>query len=242
MLKERDEILFKAAASGDEESKNRLVEQNTGLVKSIAKRFFKRGYEPCDIIQLGMLGLYKAIMNFDISYNVSFSTYAVPLIAGEIKRFLRDDGLIKISRSIKENAILLNEISASYEKENGVSPSISTLCNLTKIPEEDVIMALNSTDFVTSLDMMIDNESDSALINKLEDRKNSFEDEIVERVMLKNMLSSLKPKERQVITLRYFSHMTQSEVSKIMGVSQVQISRTEKKVLDKLRKLCINSL
>ncbi len=227
--------LMEAAAGGDRESLNQLILENTGLVKSIAKRFFGRGTEPEDIIQLGMLGLYKAIKNFDSSYGVKFSTYAVPMIAGEIKRFLRDDGLIKVSRSTKELSRIIYHKAESYEKEVGESPSISVLSRLTGYPEEEIIFALNANDSVTSLDSMIDDEADSAMINKLTDKTSLTEEQLVDKVMLSNILSLLKPKERQVITLRYFSSMTQQEISKIIGVSQVQVSRIEKKVLEKLR-------
>lgn len=227
--------LMEAAAKGDRDSQNQVIAENTGLVKSIAKRFFQRGAEPEDIIQLGMLGLYKAIKNFDSSYGVKFSTYAVPMITGEIKRFLRDDGIIKVSRATKElSHILYHEINL-YEKENGVSPSISELAKLTGYSEDDIVFALNSSESVTSLDSMIDEEADSAMVNKLYDKASLFEDSVTDRVLISGILSSLKPRERQVITLRYFSSMTQSEVSEIIGVSQVQVSRIEKKVLEKLK-------
>ncbi len=227
--------LMEAAIGGDTESQNQLILENTGLVKSIAKRFFGRGTEPEDIIQLGMMGLYKAIKNFDSSYGVKFSTYAVPMIAGEIKRFLRDDGIIKVSRSTRELARIIYEKTTNYEKETGESPSISKLSRLTGYPEEDIIFALNATDSVTSLDSMIDDEANSAMVNKLTDSNALTEEQIVDKVMLSGIISTLKPKERQVITLRYFSSMTQQEISKIIGVSQVQVSRIEKKVLEKLR-------
>ena len=229
--------LMEAAIGGDTESQNQLIIENTGLVKSIARRFFGRGTEPEDIIQLGMLGLYKAIKNFDTSFGVKFSTYAVPMIAGEIKRFLRDDGIIKVSRSTKELARDIYEKTAKYEKETGESPSISTLSRLTGYPEEDIVFALNATDSVSSLDSMIDDEVGSAMVNKLTDNTALTEEQIVNKVMLSGIISSLKPKERQVITLRYFSSMTQQEISEIIGVSQVQVSRIEKKVLEKLRKM-----
>ena len=230
-----ERAIMEAAIGGDKESQSRVIEENTGLVKSIAKRFFGRGAEPEDIIQLGMIGLLKAIKNFDFSYGVKFSTYAVPMIAGEIKRFLRDDGLIKVSRSTKEMAQIIYHKTINYEKEKGESPSISVLSKLTGYSEEEIIFALNSTEAVTSLDSMIESEADSAMVNKLADKSSLFEEHIINKIMLTDILSSLKPRERQVITLRYFSSMTQQEVSEIIGVSQVQVSRIEKKVIEKLK-------
>lgn len=237
MISYSEKELMEAAKGGDRDCQDRVIYENTGLVKSIAKRFYNRGIEAEDILQLGMIGLYKAIRNFDFSYGVKFSTYAVPMIAGEIKRFLRDDGIIKVSRSTKELARIIYAESAQYEKEKGVSPSISALSEITGYPEEDIVFALNSADCVTSLDSMINDEADSAMLNKLEDKSSVTEEQLVDKIMLKNMLSSLKPRERQVITLRYFSSLTQQEVSKIIGVSQVHISRIEKKVLEKLKTL-----
>ncbi len=232
--------LLKKASEGNKESQERLILENSGLVKSIAKRFFNRGYDSEDIIQLGMMGLFKAISNFDTSFGVKFSTYAVPVITGEIKRFLRDDGIIKISRQTKEIAKIIYDEISNYEKENGSSPSISVLSEKTGFGEEEIIFALNSCDCVKSLDEMICNENEASLIDKIPDKNCLSENEIVERMMLENALSLLKPKERQVITLRYFKGLTQTEVSKKIGVSQVQVSRIEKKVLERMKISCIN--
>ena len=232
-----NDTLLAEAIKGDETSLNRLIENNTGLVKSVAGRFFNRGYDREEILQLGMIGLFKAIRNFDFSYGVKFSTYAVPLISGEIKRFLRDNGFIKVSRQTKELASLILEKSLEYEKQTGLSPTVSELSRIIGHSPEDIIFAMNSTESVSSLDSMINDDENSARILKIQDDNAAFEEQTVNRITLTEILHTLNPRERQVITLRYFSNMTQKQVSEKIGVSQVQVSRIEKKVLDKIRQL-----
>lgn len=228
-------VILKAATNGDEKCQEQIISENTGLVKSIAKRFFNRGYDPEEIIQLGMIGLYKAIKNFDFSYEVKFSTYAVPMITGEIKRFLRDDNFLKVSRATREQAAFIYEKSSEYETANGVSPSLSELSEITGYSLEDIVFALNSSSSVTSLDSLINDESDSSMLNRIEDEASYFEEKTVDKIMISHILGTLKPRERQVIILRYYSGLTQKEISEKIGVSQVQVSRIEKKVLEKLR-------
>lgn len=231
------DTLLRAAVLGDKESLEQFLSSNTGLVKKIALRFYNRGYEPEEIIQLGMIGLFKAVKNFDFSYGVQFSTYAVPLITGEIKRFLRDNGYIKVSRSTRELAVKINEVSESYEKKFGSSPSVSELSKLTGYSSEDIIFALNSSESVSSLDSLINDEKNSERILKIRDEKADFEEKTINRINLSRIIGTLKPKERQVLTFRYFSNLTQKQTAEKLGVSQVQISRIEKNVLDKIRKM-----
>jgi len=235
----QEEIIdyIKKAQNGDTDAENYIVSQNLGLVRSVVKRFLNRGCEYEDLVQIGSIGLLKAIKKFDTSYNVRFSTYAIPMIIGEIKRFLRDDGIIKVSRSLKEIAIKANACKENIEKNYGREPTISEIAAELDIPAEDLIMAMDSLNSIQSLYDVIhqDDSSPVLLIDKIQN-ENLEDSGLIDKIALREMLATLEPRERQIIILRYFNEKTQCQVAEMLGISQVQVSRIEKKILDKLRK------
>ena len=228
--------LLLAAKSGDKESRDLLIEKNMGLVWSVVRRFSHRGYEPEDLFQIGVIGLMKAIDYFDTSYNVKFSTYAVPMISGEIKRFLRDDGMIKISRSLKEYAWKIQKAREELNNKNGREASLSELCACTGIAPEDVISAMEAGCEVESLNKVIF-QSDVQpvhLSDKLVEKKD-YHGELLDHLLIEELLANLDTRERELIILRYYCNETQSKIAEYFGVSQVQVSRMEKRVLRQLR-------
>ena len=229
--------LLALAKSGDADAMNELIEMNLPLVSSISKKFLNRGYEYEDIFQIGSIGLIKAINNFDLTYNVKFSTYAVPMIIGEIKRFLRDDGMIKVSRNVKSLARKVNFYKEILTKKLKRSPTIEELADYANVDKEEILFAIESSN---SLQYLYDtiHQDDGApvlLIDKLSE-KGVDDGNIIERIALKEALQSLDSKARQIIVLRYFKDKTQVQVAKMLGISQVQVSRIEKKVLTQMRK------
>lgn len=236
--KSQEEILelIKNAQNGDEEAQDILVRSNIGLVASIAKKFLNRGYEYEDLFQLGSIGMIKAINNFNPEFNVKFSTYAVPMIMGEIKRFLRDDGIIKVSRNLKENSKKIKAIKERLSKEYGRDVTVEEVAKEMGISPEDVVLSLESTSRPGYLYETIhqDDGSPVLLIDKIGDDRD-YGNEVVDRVALKDTLGTLEPRSRQVIMLRYFKDMTQNQIAKILGISQVQVSRIEKRVLKYLK-------
>lgn len=223
---------IKLAQSGDASSKNLLVEENMGLVLSIAKRFYNRGYDVDDINQLGAIGLLHAIEKFDISQNVCFSTYAVPLILGEIKRFLRDDGLIKVSRSIKQNANLIAHFIENEQKTFGRTPGIEDISKALGLDVEEILTAQEATRAPES----IFSERDDGT-RRLEDflKSDIEESMLLTKIDIKTALASLQERERIIIVMRYFLDKPQKDIAQKLGISQVQVSRLEKKILEKLR-------
>ena len=215
--------LIRKSHDGDKEAREKLVEENVGLVWCVVKRFYGRGVEAEDLFQIGSIGLLKAIDKFDLSYDVKFSTYAVPMISGEIKRFLRDDGMIKVSRSLKELAYKSLQAREELSEELGVD-------------KEELVQAMEAGGEVDSLYRPIHQKegSEIRLLDKIEE-KEKREDKILDLLVLRQLLETLDGRERQLIYLRYFADKTQSEVGKIMGISQVQVSRMEKKILENLR-------
>ncbi|MBA5850915.1 RNA polymerase sporulation sigma factor SigF [Clostridium sp. cel8] len=230
--------LIKSAREGNKESLNKLVELNFPLVTSISKKFLNRGYEYEDIFQIGCMGLMKAINNFDESYNVKFSTYAVPMIMGEIKRFLRDDGMIKVSRSVKTTAKKLHYDKEALTKKLNREPTVEELSEYSGVKIEDLIFASESASNMQYLYDTIhqDDGSPVLLIDKLSQNPNE-DVEMVDRIALKETLKNLDVRSRQIIMLRYFKDKTQVQVAKMLGINQVQVSRIEKKVLKMMRKV-----
>ncbi|CAH0438340.1 RNA polymerase sigma-F factor [Clostridium neonatale] len=229
--------LLNLAKNGDSEAMNKLIEMNLPLVMSISKKFLNRGYEYEDIFQIGSIGLVKAINNFNTDYNVKFSTYAVPMIIGEIKRFLRDDGMIKVSRNVKSLARKISIYKEQLSKTLQRSPTIEELAEYAGVDKEEIIFAIESAN---SLQYLYDtiHQDDGApvlLIDKLSEEK-KCDDNLIERIALKEALRSLDEKARQIIMLRYFKDKTQVQVAKMLGISQVQVSRIEKKVLAQMKK------
>lgn len=229
--------LIESLREGNEGAKEELVRQNEGLVWSIVRRYAGRGTEMQDLYQIGMIGLLKAIDKFDLSLGLKFSTYAVPLINGEIRRFLRDDGLIKVSRMVKENARLVYQAGEQIEKDRGTPATIEELAQATKLSMEDVTTAIAATKEVESLYKTVyDNDGkDIYLIDKT-CQGEDFRQSVVDNMALSELLSKLNSRDRFIIDKRYFENKTQSDVAKLLGVSQVQVSRLEKKILLGMRK------
>ncbi|MGB7605071.1 MAG: RNA polymerase sporulation sigma factor SigF [Lutisporaceae bacterium] len=230
------EELISRAQNGDTGAENFMVENNIGLVRSVVKKFLNRGCEYDDLMQIGSIGLLKAIKKFDLSFNVKFSTYAIPMIMGEIKRFLRDDGIIKVSRNLKEIANKAHIIREVLEKDFGREPTISELASELDISKEELVMALDSVHLTQSLYETIHHDEGSPilLIDKIEYSEDE-DIEIVDKITLKEVLTNLEPRERQIIMLRYFKDKTQCQVAEVLGMSQVQVSRVEKKILAKIK-------
>ena len=229
--------LIKLAKSGNDEAMNKLVEVNTPLVSSICKKFKNRGYEYEDIFQIGSMGLVKAINNFDSSFNVKFSTYAVPMIIGEIKRFLRDDGMIQVSRNTKILAKKLHYDKETLVKELNREPTIDELAAFSNVDKEDIVFALESVNNMQYLYDTIhqDEGTPVLLIDKLSESPDE-DNNMIDKIALKEAINSLDIKSKEIIMLRYFKDKTQIQVAKMLGISQVQVSRIEKKVLVLMRK------
>ena len=229
-------VLVKKAHEGDKVARETLVEENMGLVYTIARRFQGRGHEMEDLIQIGCIGLIKAIDKFDTTFEVKFSTYAVPMIAGEIRRFLRDDGMIKVSRSLKETAAKACMTREILEKRNGREPTLEEISEEIGAAREDIVLAMESAAEGESLHQTIYQGDGNAifLMDRLEEKSNPNE-ELLNHMVLNELLQGLPEEERTLLRMRYFDEKTQTQVAKEMGMSQVQVSRYEKKILKKLR-------
>lgn len=228
-------LLLKQAQAGDNNAKEKLLLENMPLIKSVIRRFKYKGIEYDDLYQLGCVGFIKAIKNFDTKFNVKFSTYAVPMIAGEVKRFLRDDGVIKVSRSIKQKCILIKKYINRSIQENGQSPSIENIAKKFNIEQQDVIFTLESSFMPMSIhEKFNDDENASTFEERYSDDLSN--ENMLDKIILRDMISSLTAREKQVIILRYYFDKTQSEIADVLGVSQVQISRIENKILTNFKK------
>ena len=225
---------IRKAKQGDEKAKEIIFTENTPLIKSIIKRFKNKGIEYDDLYQIASIGFLKAINNFNEEFGVKFSTYSVPMIIGEIKRFMRDDGAIKVSRAIKILANKINRYISEYQAINTNSPTIEHLANKFEVSQEEVVFALDSSKMPISIFNKYDDEDNGQeLIEKLPFIDN--EDKLLNKIHLSNIISSLTERERKIVVLRYFRDKTQSEIAKSLGVSQVQVSRLENKIIEKLR-------
>ena len=229
--------LIERVQNGDEEAKEILIKNNLGLVRSVISKFSNIGYERDDLFQLGSIGLIKSVYKFDPKFNVKFSTYAVPMILGEIKRYLRDDGMVKVSRSLKQIAIKAKTQTEILTKKLGREPSIEELAHELDIEKEDLVMAMEANFSVEYLHGVIHEEEGSpiCLIDKISLKGENEEERVIDNLLLKQVLDKLEKRERQIIVLRYFEDKTQSEIGDILNISQVQVSRIEKKVLSKLK-------
>ena len=227
--------LIERVRDGDKQAENKMVEENMGLVYSIVRRFSGRGYETEDLTQIGAIGLIKAVKKFNPEFNVQFSTYAVPMITGEIKRFLRDDGAVKISRSLKENAMKGWRSEEILRRKLNREPTIKEISEECGIDAESLIEAFEAAAPPESIyESVYDNgEKEIHLLDVI--AGGEIEDSVINKVMIDDILSRLSPREREIILLRYFRGKTQSEIAKIIGVSQVQISRIEKKAIERIR-------
>ncbi len=227
------EDLLRRAKSGDRAAGEELIVGNSGLIWSIARRYFGRGVDPEDLYQLGCLGFLKAVEGFDLDFGTQFSTYAVPKIAGEIRRFLRDDGTVKVSRSLKERSAMVRITRQKLTNRLGREPTLSELSAETGLLPEEIATAETATGAAESIQKR-SGEDGFALEDVL--TEGEMEEKIVERIALREAIASLSEREQLVIKLRFFHGLTQDKTSKILGVSQVQISRIEKKALENLRK------
>ncbi len=225
--------LILRAQAGDKDAKEQLTIENTGLVWSVARKFYDRGYDKEEVNQIGFIGLLKAIDKFDTSYNVCFSTYAVPLIMGEIKRFLRDDGPIKISRTHKQLAAEAARVAEEIQKKEGRIPGVMEIAKILNSSPEEIAEAQSATKPIESFSAVYE-DSGKTLADLLPDKEN--ESKWLDSLDLKNVVAALPPREQSIIIMRYFFEKTQSDIAKKLGISQVQVSRIEKKILTNFRK------
>ena len=228
--------LIRKTKEGDSNAKEALLVKNNNLIKSIVRRYLNKGVEYDDLYQLAGLGLLKAINGFDEAFGVRFSTYAVPMIAGEIKRFMRDDGSIKVSRAIKSTAKQINKFIENYSVEHGAQPSVKIISEEFNMPESEVVFTMGSTRMPVSIYERGDYKDDKGqeLLEKLPALDN--QEEIIDSLQLKTAISNLPERDKKVIILRYFRDMTQSEVANMLGVSQVQVSRIENRIMRTFRR------
>lgn len=233
---EQTNLLIRKAKDGDADAKERLLTANNNLIKSIVRRYLNKGVEYDDLYQLASMGLLKAISGFDESFGVRFSTYAVPMIAGEIKRFMRDDGSIKVSRQIKSQAKRINAFIEEYSSSHGKQPAIKIIAEEFGMPESEVVFTMGSTHMPVSIYNRGEykDEQSRELLDKLP--VDDKQEDIIENLQLKTAIDGLPERDRKVIMLRYYRDMTQSEVANMLGVSQVQVSRIENKVMELFRK------
>ncbi len=227
--------LIKKAQSGDEQAKETLVQENSPLIKSVIRWFKDKGVEYEDLYQLGCMGFLKAINRFDVAYNVKFSTYVVPMVVGEIKRFMRDDGAVKVSRAIKGLNIKINKFSDEFFAKHNRKATLVEIAEHFRISEQEVVLAMDSAKMPVSLYTPFDDGEEDGLtiIDRFDGEQN---EDFVEKFALKDMIDNLDERDKKIILMRYFYDKTQSEIAKRLGVSQVQISRLENKILENLRK------
>lgn len=230
-------VLIKRAQAGEKESREVLIEQNLGLVHHIVKRFLNRGYEAEDLFQIGVIGLMKAIDKFDTSFEVKFSTYAVPLIAGEIKRFIRDDGMVKVSRTLKENGIKIKYARERLNMKLNREPTLAEMAEETGLTTEEVVLAMEANVQVESIYQSVyqNDGNEIYMVDQLADKGRDEQESMLNHLVIRQLIEGLPQMEKQIIILRYYQDKTQTEVAKLLGISQVQVSRMEKKILLGLR-------
>lgn len=228
--------LIRRSQDGDKEAKEQLIMLHSGLVWNVVRRFMGRGYETEDLYQIGAIGLIRAIDKFDFGYDVKFSTYAVPLISGEIKRFLRDDGMIKVSRTLKENQWKIKKAMEEMQHEKGREPTMEELSAALSMEPEEIMLSMEAVVEIESMEQNIyaKDGKELTLKDRLAADKNEQE-ELMDRLFLEQLLEKLSERERTLIELRYFENKTQNQVAAILGISQVQVSRLEKKILRRLK-------
>ena len=227
--------LINRAHQGDKLARDKILIENTGLIWSIVRRFLNRGHEGEDLFQIGCIGMLKAIDRFDTEFDVAFSTYAVPMIAGEIRRFIRDDGIVKISRKIKENQMKIMHQREIYINEKKQEPTIEELEKVCDLTKEEIVMAMDASRNVESIDKEMYSKDSAYTLMDLEEDDTNIEEMVLNKIMVQQLMDMLESKERKIINLRYFKNKTQSQVAKEMGMTQVQVSRLEKKILNSMR-------
>lgn len=230
-------VLIRKAQSGEKKAREVLIEQNLGLVHHIVKRFLGRGYDAEDLFQIGVIGLIKSIDKFDTSYDVKFSTYAVPLITGEIKRFLRDDGMVKVSRTLKENGMKVRYAAERLGSKLNREPTLAEVAREAELTNEEVVMAMEANVQVESIYKSVyqNDGNEIFLVDQLADEKQNEQELVLNHMVLSQLIGGLSQKEQKLIKLRYYQDKTQTEVAKVLGISQVQVSRLEKKILLDMR-------
>ncbi|MBG9444979.1 RNA polymerase sporulation sigma factor SigF [Cytobacillus firmus] len=226
--------LIKQSQSGDQGARDRIVQKNMRLVWSVVQRFLNRGYEPDDLFQIGCIGLLKSVDKFDLSYDVKFSTYAVPMIIGEIQRFIRDDGTVKVSRSLKEMGNKIRKAKDELSKTLGRIPTVTELSEFLEISPEDIILAQEASRIPSSIHETV-YENDGDPITLLDQIDDGNEGKWFDKIALKEAIRELDERERLIVYLRYYKDQTQSEVAARLGISQVQVSRLEKKILQQMK-------
>lgn len=227
-----NELIFRAQ-NGEKGAMDDLVNENVGLIWSIVRRFGNRNYELEDLFQIGSIGFIKAVKRFDVSFETKLSTYAVPMIIGEIKRFLRDNGPIKVSRSLKELAMKVRDLQDKYEKELGKEIPLEEIAKLLDVDKEDVILALEATSYIESIDKSIGDDDGYTVGDKISCNDDDYE-KVINGIALNKIINTLDEKEKKVIILRYYRELTQSQIAVSMGTSQIQVSRIEKRALKKM--------
>lgn len=235
---ERTFELIRQSQAGDKEAKEQLITMHSGLIWNVVRRFMGRGYETEDLYQIGAIGLIRAIEKFDFAYDVKFSTYAVPLISGEIKRFLRDDGMIKVSRSLKENQWKIKKAMEVFAHEHGREATVEELSKLLELEPEEIMLSMEAVVEVESMEQSVysGDGKEVSLKERLACEKNE-EEELMNKLFLQQLLEELDRRDRELIILRYFENKTQTQVAEILGISQVQVSRLEKKILRQMKEL-----
>lgn len=230
--------LIKMSQAGEKSAKEQLITMHSGLIWNVVRRFAGRGYEMEDLYQIGAIGLIRAIDKFDFDYDVKFSTYAVPLISGEIKRFLRDDGMIKVSRSLKENQWKIKRAMEQFLHEYGRDATVEELSEILGIEPEEIMLSLEAAVEIESMEQNIytGDGKEISLKERIADEKNE-EEELMNKLFLQQLLNELDKRDRQLIWLRYFENKTQMQTAESLGISQVQVSRLEKKILRRMREL-----
>ena len=236
---EEDIQKIEKAQSGDKNALEELIEENNGLIWSIVKRFYGRGHEPEDLYQIGCLGFIKSIKRFNTDFEVKLSTYAVPYMIGEIKRYIRDDGPVKVSRSIKDLGIKIRELQKEKINKEGKEPKIQEIAKELNVDLDDVILAMEATNSVESIEgtKHINNKDGKSisLLDTLSTDKNE-EETITNKLAIGQLIKDLKDREKEIILLRYYKEKTQAQVAKILGISQVQVSRLERKILENMKR------
>jgi RNA polymerase sporulation-specific sigma factor len=238
MYEKNDEML-KEAKGGSSIALGKIIELNNGLIWSIVKRFVGRGYDLEDLYQIGCIGMIKCVRKFDFNYNVKFSTYAVPYILGEIKKFLRDDGIIKVSRNIKDLAMKIKEIEKDVALNSGNILTIKELSELLDVSEDEICIAMDSSKKVRSINEDLYNDGNGEQIERIESDIDE-QGKIIDKIAIKSMIEKLNKRDKKIILLRFYNEKTQMQVAKILGISQVQVSRIEKRILKDFRKKLIS--
>ncbi len=238
MLLDNDEVLklVKEAQEGNQEAKTTLINENSPLIKSVIKRFKDKGVDYDDLFQIGCIGFLKAIKNFNADFGVKFSTYVVPMVIGEVKRYMRDDGAIKVSRALKSLNLQINKYVELFIEKSQRKPSIEELAKHFKVEEQEIIMAMDSAKMPLSIFSPLDDDPESAsLLDRIEPDEDVNE-KMINDIALKEVVKKLDERDRKIILLRYYYDKTQSEIAKVLHISQVQVSRLENKILDNLKK------